>query len=167
MTTPVELFAITSTDAVEPGGRSNQHSPRGPGTGRGRSVPTPTAPAWSGAFGALADARRSLESAMAAPEAAERYALAHRAALRTAAAVLAGHPHPTSRTLRNASAWARLDRVAPDLALWSAYFAAGSAKRQAAEAGITRGITAEDALEMVRQAAAFVDLAELRLRAAA
>ena len=67
----------------------------------------------------------------------------------------------------DASAWVRLDRVAPELALWSAYFAAGSAKRQAAEAGITRGISPEVALEMVRQAAAFVDLAEVRLRAAA
>lgn len=115
----------------------------------------------------LADARRCLAAAMATTDVAERYASAHLGALRGAAAVLACYPRPTVRTLRHASAWVLLERVAPHYGEWAAYFADGSAKRKAAEAGITRLISAADADEMVHQTAAFLDVIDGSLLAAA
>jgi hypothetical protein len=104
---------------------------------------------------------------MSATEPGDRYAAAHRGALRGAAAVLACYPRPTSRTVRNASAWVQLDRVAPEFTEWTAYFAAGSSKRKAAEAGITRLISAEDADDLIRQTGIFLDLIDRSLLAAA
>ncbi len=104
---------------------------------------------------------------MSATDPAERYAAAHLGALRGAAAVLGCHPRPSSRTVRNASAWVQLERVAPELVEWCTYFAAGSAKRKAAEAGISRFINAAEAAELVRQTAIFLDLIDRSLLAAA
>lgn len=125
------------------------------------------APRSSGVRDLLADGRRSLARAMASGDLAERYAAAHLGALRGAAAVLACFPRPTARTVRNASAWVQLERVAPEYRDWAAYFAAGSTRRKAAEAGITRLITPSDADELIRQAAHFLDLIDESLRAAA
>lgn len=58
----------------------------------------------------LADAGRELAESLRAPTAAQRYAAAHLAALRAAAAVLASRARPT--TGRRASAWDLLTRVA-------------------------------------------------------
>ncbi len=69
--------------------------------------------------------------------------------------------------MRNASVWVQLDHVLPDLAPWSAYFAAGSAKRRAAEAGITRLISRRDADELIREVMHFLDLVDRTLPAAA
>jgi hypothetical protein len=55
--------------------------------------------------------------------------------------------------------------VTPEFAEWAAFFAAGSAKRQAAEAGLNRLVTAREADDMVRQVAAFLDLVEEALSA--
>ncbi|AZI57656.1 hypothetical protein EH165_05305 [Nakamurella antarctica] len=82
------------------------------------------------------------------------------AALKMAAAILETRPRPTSRSFKHASAWVLLTKVTPELENWSNYFAAGSAKRKAAEAGITRFISAQDADDMVRQTAAFLEIAE-------
>jgi hypothetical protein len=49
--------------------------------------------------------------------------------------------------------------VAPELAEWSAFFAATSATRAAAEAGVRRLVTSRDADDMVRQASQFLGLA--------
>jgi hypothetical protein len=51
-------------------------------------------------------------------------------------------------------------RVAPEFAEWAAFFAAGSAKRQAAEAGLQRQVSAREADDMVRQVGAFLDLVD-------
>ena len=115
----------------------------------------------------LADARRCLATAMRATSPADRYAAAHLGALRAAAALLACFPRPTSRTVRNASAWAQLDRVAPDFSGWTAYFAAGSAKRRAAEAGMSRLISDGEADELTRRTAEFIELVDRRLVMAA
>ncbi len=104
---------------------------------------------------------------MAATDLADRYAAAHLGALRGAAAVLSCYPRPMSRTVRNASAWVQLERVAPEFAEWAAYFASGTARRRAAEAGITRLITAEDATDLIRQTGQFLDLIDRSLLAAA
>jgi hypothetical protein len=56
--------------------------------------------------------------------------------------------------------WALLPRVEPALQEWAAFFAAGAGKRAAAEAGLTRAISRREADELLRDAEAFVSLAE-------
>jgi hypothetical protein len=107
----------------------------------------------------LADAGRGLGRAIRAAEPTDRYAIAHLAALRGAAAVLAAKARPGGRG-NQGNAWALLARLAPEFSEWSAFFAAGSAKRQAADAGITRLVSAREADDMVRQTSAFLDLIE-------
>ncbi len=112
----------------------------------------------------LADAGRGLGRAIRAVEPTDRYATAHLAALRGAAALLAARARPGGRG-NQGNAWTLLARVAPDLGEWAAFFAAGSGKRQAAEAGITRLVSAREADDMVRQASAFLDLIEAAITA--
>jgi hypothetical protein len=88
----------------------------------------------------------------------ERYAQAHVAALRAAAAGLAARTRPRRRA-QPTSAWTLLTTVAPELAEWSAFFAAASATRAAAQAGAHRLVTNRDADDMVRQAGQFLILA--------
>lgn len=109
----------------------------------------------------LADAGRGLDTAIRATDAADRYAAAHLAALRGAAALLASRAKPGRGRLGNA--WELLGRVAPDLAEWALFFRAGVGKRQLAEAGIGRAISAREADDMLRQTAEFLDLVEARL----
>ncbi len=111
----------------------------------------------------LSQARGGLEEAAVLETANERYAAAHLAALRTAAAVLAvrGRPEPTPRRRqRIRSAWEVLPEVAPELAEWSALFEAGAPRRARAEAGIPGAASWRDADDLVRAAAMFVRLAE-------
>lgn len=112
----------------------------------------------------LADASRGLGRAIRATEADDRYAAAHLAALRAAAAVLAARARPVRG--RRGSAWELMSRVAPEFTEWAAFFAAGSAKRQAAEAGLQRLVTPREADDMVRQVATFLDLVDDFLSAA-
>lgn len=91
------------------------------------------------AAGLLTQAHQGLEEAAALETANERFATAHLAALRTAAAVLAVRGRPESTARRRArirSAWEVLPEVAPELAEWSALFASGAERRARAEAGI-------------------------------
>jgi hypothetical protein len=137
-------------------------------TGRSHSALLPTgAPRPSSAGDQLAAARRYLAEAGRENDPAERYAAAHLAALRAAAGVLACYPRLTVRTVRNASAWTQLARVAPAYSEWAAVFAAGSAKRQAAVAGLTRLITESDATQMLRTATEFVEIVDRSLAVAA
>ncbi|MFB9239593.1 SAV_6107 family HEPN domain-containing protein [Plantactinospora siamensis] len=109
----------------------------------------------------LAIARRGLvEAAQTRPDGL-RYAAAHLAALRAAAAVLAARARPAPvRRQRVTSAWALLVVVAPDLGEWASYFAAGASKRAAAEAGIPRVVTAREADDLLRSAEQFVTVVE-------
>lgn len=118
----------------------------------------PSAPRSAGVRELLADAQRCLDKAMGSSDLADRYAAAHLGALRGASALLASLPRPVSRTVRNASAWVQLERLAPEYAEWAAFFAAGSAKRRAAEAGMTRLISREEADDLIRQTARFLEL---------
>jgi hypothetical protein len=106
----------------------------------------------------FAQAQQGLLDAEYAERPLDRYAQAHRAALRAAAAVLAAQTRPRRRR-RPTSAWVSLATVAPELAEWSRFFAASSATRAAAEAGVTHLVTARDADNLVRQACAFLPLA--------
>lgn len=114
----------------------------------------------------LAQARTGLDEAAGLETANERYATAHLAALRTAAAVLAarGRPEPVSRRrARIRSAWEVLPEIAPELTEWSALFASGARRRARAEAGIPGAAGHRDADDLVRDVAMFLRLVERML----
>jgi hypothetical protein len=102
----------------------------------------------------LMSARRSLTEASIATTAGERYAAAHLAALRAAAAVIATASRPAKRA-RVRSAWTVLPQAAPEFAEWAAFFAAGAAKRAGAEAGLPC-VTQRAADDLAREADVFV-----------
>ncbi|MFB6782248.1 MULTISPECIES: SAV_6107 family HEPN domain-containing protein [unclassified Streptomyces] len=111
----------------------------------------------------LAQARIGLDEAAVLTVPNERYATAHLAALRTAAAVLAarGRPEPTRRRReRIRSAWEVLPEIAPELTEWSALFASGALRRARAEAGIPGAASSRDADDLLRDAAMFLRLVE-------
>jgi SAV_6107-like HEPN len=109
-------------------------------------------------------ARQGLDEAAVTRQDGLRYATAHLAALRAAAAVLAirAQPVPGARN-RVTSVWALLIRVAPELGEWAGFFAAGAAKRAAAEAGIPRVVSARDADDLLRAAEQFTAVVEVSL----
>ena len=112
----------------------------------------------------LALSRRGLVEACTAATPGERYAAAHLAALRAAAAVLACRARPASgRRGRPTSAWVLLAEVAPELAEWAGFFAAGARKRAAAEAGLPSAATAREADDLVREAETFLGVVESSL----
>ncbi|MCX4777827.1 SAV_6107 family HEPN domain-containing protein [Streptomyces sp. NBC_01264] len=115
----------------------------------------------------LTKAHEGLAEAAVLTRPNERYATAHLAALRTAAAVLAarGRPEPVHprRRPRIRSAWEVLPEIAPELTEWSALFASGAARRARAEAGIAGAATGRDADDLVRAAAMFLRLVERML----
>lgn len=122
---------------------------------RGFEVPATT-------FAYLERSARSLSEAMATSDVGLRYAHAHVAALRAAAALLAARarPAPSRRRSVQRNAWVLLAEVAPELAEWAAFFAAGAAKRAAAEAGSRRAVTEREADDLVRDADRFLGLVE-------
>ena len=112
----------------------------------------------------LARAAESLSEAVAATEVPTRYACAHVAALRAAAALLAARAHPVpARRRPQKNAWVLLTEVAPELDEWARFFAAGAAKRAAAEAGSTRAVTEREADDLVRDADRFLAVVERSL----
>ncbi|MFG2812155.1 SAV_6107 family HEPN domain-containing protein [Streptomyces sp. NPDC048410] len=111
----------------------------------------------------LAQAHTTLDEATAMETANERYALAHLAALRAAAAVLAvrGRPEATARRrARIRPAWEVLPELAPELTEWSALFASGADRRARAEAGIRGAVGARDADDLIRDVGMFLRLVE-------
>ena len=102
----------------------------------------------------LGSSARGLIEAYATPDPARRYATAHLAALRAAAAVLAARAHPV-RQGRIRSVWSLLPGVAPQLQEWAAFFAGGATKRAAAEAGL-QVVSQREADDLVRDAEAFL-----------
>ena len=115
----------------------------------------------------LDQSRSCLAEAASATTAGERYVAAHLAALRAGAAVLAararadlggasGSRRGVSRGPRNV--WNVLAAVAPELAEWAGFFAAGAGKRAAAEAGIPGAVTARESDDLLRDADAFLGL---------
>ena len=112
----------------------------------------------------LSRAAQSLSEAITAPDVPTRYACAHVAALRAAAALLAARARPaTARGRRQKNAWVLLAEVAPELVEWAAFFAAGAGKRAAAEAGSTRAVTEREADDLVRDAERFLGVVERTL----
>jgi hypothetical protein len=110
----------------------------------------------------LARAAESLSEAMTATEVTTRYACAHVAALRAAAALLAARARPTTPPRRRPqkNAWVLLAEIAPELAEWAAFFSAGAGKRAAAEAGLPSAVTPREADDLVRDVEAFLTMVE-------
>ncbi len=109
-------------------------------------------------------ARRGLAEAAEQRVDGLRYATAHLAALRAAAAVLAARARPApGRRGKLTSVWVLLTLVAPELGEWAAFFAASATKRAAAEAGIPRVVSAREADDLLRSAETFVSVVELAL----
>ena len=114
-------------------------------------------------------AQQGLDDAAGSGAPGQRYALAHLAALRGAAAVLAcrarpaGGPTGPARPSRPTSAWVLLTAVAPELGEWAAFFAAGARKRAAAEAGLTGAVTPREADDLLRDATSFLDVVQQAL----
>ena len=124
----------------------------------------PLPPALPAAAAQLLDqAHRALAEALAATDARQRYATAHLGALRAAAAVLAARTRPEPARRRPRSAWVLLGSVAPELGEWATFFAAGAAKRAAAEAGLSRAVTEREADDLVREADRFLAVVERSL----
>jgi hypothetical protein len=113
----------------------------------------------------LALARHGIVEASGWEVPGQRYATAHLAALRAAAAVLAARAKPAvgARRRRSTSVWVLLAQIAPELGEWAAFFAAGAAKRAAAEAGISRVVTAREADDLLRDAERFLVVVETTL----
>ncbi|MFF6997126.1 SAV_6107 family HEPN domain-containing protein [Streptomyces sp. NPDC008313] len=114
----------------------------------------------------LTQARAALDEAVALGTPNERYAIAHLAALRTAAAVLAARGRPESTPRRRArirSAWEVLPEIAPELTEWSALFASGATRRARAEAGIQGAAGTRDADDLIRDVEMFLRLVERML----
>lgn len=111
----------------------------------------------------LTKARAGLVEAAALDRPHERYAAAHLAALRAAAAVLAARARPETgprRRQRIRSAWELLAELAPELTEWSALFASGAPRRARAEAGIAAAATRREADDLLRDSAHFLRLVE-------
>ncbi|MGH3871052.1 MAG: SAV_6107 family HEPN domain-containing protein [Pseudonocardiaceae bacterium] len=109
--------------------------------------------------GLFEQARQGLLDAEYATDPVDRFSSAYRAALRAAAAVLAARARPRRRT-QPTSAWVRLATLVPELAEWSAFFTATSARRSAAAAGASRLVTSRDADDLIRQVGDFLTLAQ-------
>jgi hypothetical protein len=120
-------------------------------------LPPPLSPA---AVQLLDQATRALTEAAGCTDARQRYATAHLGALRGAAAVLAARTRPEPGRRRPRSAWVLIGQVAPELAEWATFFAAGAAKRAAAEAGLTHAVTEREADDLVRDASTFLGVVE-------
>jgi SAV_6107-like HEPN len=119
------------------------------------SAPVPVA-----SYELLDVAHHGLSVSATAGTASERYAAAHLAALRAAAAVLASRARPGSSRRGPRSVWVVLPQVAPELGEWAAFFAAGAGKRASAEAGLVGVVTLREADDLLRDAGSFVALVE-------
>ena len=64
--------------------------------------------------------------------------------------MLAARTRPEPARRRPRSAWVLLGQVAPELGEWATFFAAGAAKRAAAEAGLSHAVTEREADDLVR-----------------
>lgn len=108
----------------------------------------------------LAQGRRVLAEARAEREAGERFRLAHLAALRCTAALLAERARPGAARRGPTNAWVLLAAVAPELADWASYFAAGAPQRAAVEAGSISAVSEREADDLVRAVEQFLQIAE-------
>ncbi|MEV6244974.1 SAV_6107 family HEPN domain-containing protein [Streptomyces sp. NPDC051742] len=152
---PAALFAHAASGPAASGSVSGPASDVHPVPRRASAPPA--------ALDLLAKSRAGLAEAATLDRPHERYAAAHLAALRAAAAVLAARARPLPGPRRRQpirSAWELLAGLAPELTEWSALFASGAGRRARAEAGITSAATPREADDLLRDAAHFLRLVE-------
>lgn len=107
----------------------------------------------------LAQARVLLDDARCQPAACDRFRIAHLAALRASAALLAGYsPAGQKMARRPTSAWVLLTKVVPPMSAWAAYFAAGAVRRAAADAGVASAVSVGDADDLVASVGIFIEV---------
>ncbi|WP_199033761.1 SAV_6107 family HEPN domain-containing protein [Glycomyces salinus] len=110
----------------------------------------------------LAGARADLDDAAEQSRPGQRYAEAHMAALRVAAAVLAVRAGDVAMSRRRpgrpSSTWELLKGAAPELEEWASHFARTARKRVLAQAGIPDIVTPEEADTIVADARRFLDV---------
>jgi hypothetical protein len=111
----------------------------------------------------LRQARSMLAEAATSADPGERFRLAHLAALRIAAAVLDQRGRPAFARRRLVSVWVLRDKVAPEYAGWSGYFAAGAGTRAAIEAGAGSRLSPRAADDQLRAAGEFLAAVESSL----
>ncbi|MFB9902488.1 SAV_6107 family HEPN domain-containing protein [Allokutzneria oryzae] len=129
-------------------------SPRRPDNANA-AVPAPRNPQ---AVALFAHAVRTLHEAEGSTSPADRYTVAYLAAIRGSAAVLAMRGRPHRARSRPASVWELLVTNAPELREWAAFFAAGSSRRAAVQAGASRLVDADVADDLVRRTGEFLAL---------
>lgn len=130
------------------------------------SVPRVHAPRLTlSALELLQQAHRALAEAADHSHPGDRYAAAHLAALRAAAAVLAARSEPPGTAIRRrpTSAWVLLRSMAPELGEWASFFAAGARKRAVAEAGAPDAVSEREADDLVREVGTFLAVVETTL----
>ena len=115
------------------------------------------------ALALLESARHALAATECETSAGGRYVGAHLAASRAAAAVVASRGGGTPRGRGSQDIWELLPQVEPIFSEWAAFFAAAAGKRAAAEAGLPRAISPQEANGLLRDAETFVSIAESAL----
>lgn len=116
------------------------------------------------ALALLESARQRLTGSKSEMSVADRYVGAHLAASRAAAAVVAARGGGVaSGDSGSRSVWELLLQVEPRLSEWAAFFAASAGRRAAAEAGLPHAVSLQQANYLLREAEAFVSIAECAL----
>ena len=108
----------------------------------------------------LVRSAESLDEAASSTDSAVRFANAHVAALRAAAAWLAARSKPAAGKRRSRNAWVLLAATSEEMSGWANYFAAGAAKRAAAEAGATAAVSRAEADTLIEAADRFLAVVE-------
>lgn len=111
----------------------------------------------------LAGAIAALTQAELAERPAERFLLAHLAALRVAAVVLACRASGRVTSARPRDVWQVLADAAPEYAEWAGFFAASALKREAVRAGAVAMVSAREADDLLRDVGIFHDRVARRL----
>jgi hypothetical protein len=110
----------------------------------------------------LAAATAALTEAECAERPSDRFLLAHLAALRVAAVVLACRTVGRAST-RPQNVWQVLARTAPEYAEWAGFFAALAPKCEAVRSGAVAVISAREADDLLRDVGIFLDRVARRL----
>ncbi|MFT3861709.1 SAV_6107 family HEPN domain-containing protein [Micropruina sp.] len=111
----------------------------------------------------LAAAAATLAEAELTDAPAQRFLLAHLAALRVAAVVLACRAS-TGHGSRPRDVWQVLAETAPEYGEWAGFFAASALKRRAVQAGAVALVGVREADDLLRDVRLFHDQVAGRLR---
>ncbi len=113
-----------------------------------------------GPLSLLTQARGLLDDARITPDAGERFRLAHFAALRIAAALIAEHDATPPTRRRLVSVWVQLEKAMPEHAGWANFFAAGAPVRMAIESGANYAVSQAAADAQLQAAEIFLAAVE-------